>query len=107
MVRDWKKFWKGVSNNGGQTSVADERVYDVKVGALDLSVRSANCLRNEGIEYLGQLIGKTSTELLRTPNFGKRSLEEIRESLWDKYRLDIGMTIEYVPPEQRTESDSN
>ena len=52
-----------------------------KVEELELSVRSANCLKNENIVYIGDLVQKTESELLRTPNFGRKSLNEIREVL--------------------------
>jgi DNA-directed RNA polymerase alpha subunit len=46
---------------------------------LELSVRSANCLKNEGIHYVGELVQKSEAEMLRTPNFGRKSLNEIKE----------------------------
>ena len=48
---------------------------------LELSVRSANCLKNDNIVYIGDLIQKTEAEMLRTPNFGRKSLNEIKEVL--------------------------
>ena len=55
-----------------------------KVDELELSVRSANCLKNDNIVYIGDLIQKTEAEMLRTPNFGRKSLNEIKEvlSVW-------------------------
>jgi hypothetical protein len=50
-----------------------------KVDELELSVRSANCLKNDNIVYIGDLIQKTEAEMLRTPNFGRKSLNEIKE----------------------------
>ena len=51
-----------------------------KVDELELSVRSANCLKNDNIVYIGDLVQKTEAEMLRTPNFGRKSLNEIKES---------------------------
>jgi hypothetical protein len=51
------------------------------VDELELSVRSANCLKNDNIVYIGDLIQKTEAEMLRTPNFGRKSLNEIKEVL--------------------------
>ena len=55
-----------------------------KVDELELSVRSANCLKNDNIVYIGDLVQKTEAEMLRTPNFGRKSLNEIKES-WRKW----------------------
>ena len=52
-----------------------------KVDELELSVRSANCLKNDNIVYIGDLVQKTESEMLRTPNFGRKSLNEIKEVL--------------------------
>jgi DNA-directed RNA polymerase alpha subunit len=52
-----------------------------KVDELELSVRSANCLKNDNIVYIGDLIQKSEGEMLRTPNFGRKSLNEIKEVL--------------------------
>src|SRR6202051_2300206 len=52
-----------------------------KVDELELSVRSANCLKNDNIIYIGDLVQKTEAEMLRTPNFGRKSLNEIKEVL--------------------------
>lgn len=59
---------------------------------LELSVRSANCLKNDNIIYIGDLVQKTETEMLRTPNFGRQSLNEIKEVL-AKMGLHFGMII--------------
>ena len=69
-----------------------------KVEELELSVRSANCLKNDNIVYIGDLILKTESEMLRTPNFGRKSLNEIREVL-SQMGLGLGMSIEEWPPE--------
>lgn len=67
------------------------------VDELDLTVRSANCLKAEQIYYIGDLIQKTEGELLRTPNLGRKSLNEIKEVLTSK-GLDLGTEIENWPP---------
>jgi DNA-directed RNA polymerase subunit alpha len=69
-----------------------------KVDELELSVRSANCLKNDNIIYIGDLVGKTEAEMLRTPNFGRKSLNEIKEVL-SSMGLRLGMEIPGWPPE--------
>ena len=69
-----------------------------KVDELELSVRSANCLKNDNIVYIGDLIQKTEAEMLRTPNFGRKSLNEIKEVL-SAMGLHLGMEVENWPPE--------
>ncbi len=69
-----------------------------KVDELELSVRSANCLKNDNIVYIGDLVQKTEAEMLRTPNFGRKSLNEIKEVL-AQMGLHLGMEIPAWPPE--------
>ena len=69
-----------------------------KVDELELSVRSANCLKNDNIVYIGDLIQKTEAEMLRTPNFGRKSLNEIKEVL-AQMGLHLGMEVPGWPPE--------
>jgi DNA-directed RNA polymerase subunit alpha len=69
-----------------------------KVDELELSVRSANCLKNDNIVYIGDLVQKTESEMLRTPNFGRKSLNEIKEVLAEM-GLHLGMEITNWPPE--------
>ena len=69
-----------------------------KVDELELSVRSANCLKNDNIVYIGDLIQKTEAEMLRTPNFGRKSLNEIKEVLAGM-GLHLGMEVPNWPPE--------
>ena len=69
-----------------------------KVDELELSVRSANCLKNDNIVYIGDLVQKTEGEMLRTPNFGRKSLNEIKEVL-KVMNLELGMDVENWPPE--------
>ncbi len=69
-----------------------------KVDELELSVRSANCLKNDNIVYIGDLVQKSEQEMLRTPNFGRKSLNEIKEVL-ASMGLSLGMTVSGWPPE--------
>ncbi len=69
-----------------------------KVDELELSVRSANCLKNDNIIYIGDLVQKSEGEMLRTPNFGRKSLNEIKEVL-TQMGLTLGMQIPNWPPE--------
>ncbi len=70
-----------------------------KVDELELSVRSQNCLKNDNIVYIGDLVIKTEGEMLKTPNFGRKSLNEIKEVL-SSMSLNFGMTIPEWPPEK-------
>ncbi|MEE9590478.1 MAG: DNA-directed RNA polymerase subunit alpha [Hyphomicrobiaceae bacterium] len=89
-----------------QRPVAEERQPELefnaallkKVDELELSVRSANCLKNDNIVYIGDLIQKTEAEMLRTPNFGRKSLNEIKEVLAGM-GLHLGMEVPNWPPE--------
>ena len=69
-----------------------------KVDELELSVRSANCLKNDNIVYIGDLVQKSESDMLRTPNFGRKSLNEIKEVLTNM-GLHLGMQVEGWPPE--------
>ena len=69
-----------------------------KVDELEFSVRSANCLKNDNIVYIGDLIQKSEGEMLRTPNFGRKSLNEIKEIL-AQMGLHLGMDVANWPPE--------
>ena len=73
-----------------------------KVEELELSVRSANCLKNDNIIYIGDLVQKTESEMLRTPNFGRKSLNEIKEVL-SGMSLYLGMEIPNWPPDNIAE----
>jgi DNA-directed RNA polymerase subunit alpha len=92
---------------GGVAAAAPEAAGDTaqinryllkKVDELELSVRSANCLKNDNIIYIGDLVQKTEAEMLRTPNFGRKSLNEIKEVL-SSMGLRLGMEIPGWPPE--------
>jgi DNA-directed RNA polymerase subunit alpha len=67
-----------------------------RVDELDLSVRSANCLQNAGIEFMYQLVEKTEAEMLKTKNFGRKSLNEIKEIL-SEHGLSLGMKLHNFP----------
>jgi DNA-directed RNA polymerase subunit alpha len=89
-----------------QRATEEDRVSDLpfnknllrKVDELELSVRSANCLKNDNIVYIGDLVQKSEAEMLRTPNFGRKSLNEIKEVL-AQMGLHLGMEIPGWPPE--------
>jgi len=80
----------------------NENLYR-SVNELELSVRAANCLRNATIRYIGELVQKTEQEMLKTKNFGRKSLNEIKEILMEM-GLHLGMKLEsFVPPDQMPE----
>jgi DNA-directed RNA polymerase subunit alpha len=66
------------------------------VDELELSVRSANCLQNANIRFIGELVQRSEAEMLKTKNFGRKSLNEIKEVL-ETMGLELGMTIESFP----------
>ena len=72
------------------------------VDELELSVRSANCLQNANIRYIGELVQRSEAEMLKTKNFGRKSLNEIKEIL-DSMGLSLGMTLESFPPRKEIE----
>ncbi|MGD9841792.1 MAG: DNA-directed RNA polymerase subunit alpha [Steroidobacteraceae bacterium] len=84
----------------GASKTAEE-LYDPillrPVDELELTVRSANCLKAENIHYIGDLVQRTEVELLRTPNLGKKSLTEIKEVL-ESHGLSLGMRLDSWPP---------
>jgi DNA-directed RNA polymerase subunit alpha len=69
------------------------KVLSRSVEDLELSVRSANCLKNAGINTIGELVKKTEAEMLKTKNFGRKSLSEIKDILGE-YGLSFGMDID-------------
>jgi DNA-directed RNA polymerase subunit alpha len=89
-----------------QAALAEDREEELpfnknllrKVDELELSVRSANCLKNDNLIYIGDLVQKSETDMLRTPNFGRKSLNEIKEVL-GQMSLHLGMEIPNWPPE--------
>ena len=72
------------------------------VDELELSVRSANCLQNANIRFIGELVQRTEAEMLKTKNFGRKSLNEIKETL-GSLGLSLGMTIDNLPSRQELE----
>ncbi|KPF91457.1 DNA-directed RNA polymerase subunit alpha [Novosphingobium sp. AAP83] len=90
----------GIATHAPEESDANQlnRYLLKKVDELELSVRSANCLKNDNIIYIGDLVQKTEAEMLRTPNFGRKSLNEIKEVL-SSMGLRLGMDIPGWPPE--------
>ncbi|MDQ6973657.1 MAG: DNA-directed RNA polymerase subunit alpha C-terminal domain-containing protein, partial [Mariprofundaceae bacterium] len=82
--------------------VVDEGIEDVlsqPIDYLDLSVRSMNCLKSDDIFRVGDLVLRTEQEMLRTPNFGRKSLNEIKEVL-ENMELSLGMELENWPPKE-------
>ncbi len=77
------------------------------VDDLELSVRSANCLKNAGINLIGELVQKTEAEMLKTKNFGRKSLNEIKEILAEM-GLSFGMKLDFPPwnKEEKKENES-
>ena len=88
----------GMAAETVQTDLSFNPALLKKVDELELSVRSANCLKNDNIVYIGDLIQKSEGEMLRTPNFGRKSLNEIKEVL-ASMGLHLGMDVPDWPPE--------
>jgi DNA-directed RNA polymerase subunit alpha len=83
-----------------EPEIKEERVNENllrSVDELELSVRSANCLQNANIRYIGDLVQKTESEMLKTKNFGRKSLKEIKEILGEM-GLSLGMKLDNWPP---------
>jgi DNA-directed RNA polymerase subunit alpha len=78
----------------------NENLYRT-IDELDLSVRSANCLQNAQIRYIGELVQKSEAEMLKTKNFGRKSLKEIKEVLGEM-GLSLGMQLDNFDPESYT-----
>ena len=76
------------------------------VDDLELTVRSANCLKAENVYYIGDLIQRSENELLKTPNLGKKSLTEIKDIL-GKYGLSLGMKLDNWPPSNLQDQDQS
>lgn len=74
------------------------------VDELELSVRSSNCLKNANIHLIGELVQKTEQEMLKTKNFGRKSLNEIKEIL-SEMGLHLGMRVDFSPPEDIAEAE--
>ncbi len=85
-----------------QPAILNEHLYR-GVNELELSVRAANCLRNANIRWIGELVQKSEQEMLKTKNFGRKSLNEIKEIL-QEMGLQLGMKLDsFAPPEQLPE----
>ncbi|MFM7067271.1 MAG: DNA-directed RNA polymerase subunit alpha [Gammaproteobacteria bacterium] len=101
-------FDSGASAGDGSGAAASAPHIDPvllrPVDELELTVRSANCLKAENIHYIGDLVQRTEVELLRTPNLGKKSLTEIKEVL-ESRGLTLGMRLEGWPPAQLRRDD--
>ncbi|OAI47261.1 DNA-directed RNA polymerase subunit alpha [Gammaproteobacteria bacterium SCGC AG-212-F23] len=89
------KIAPAISDTSEQQSV--NPIYTRPVDDLELTVRSANCLKAENIFYIGDLIQRTETDLLKTPNLGKKSLTEIKNVL-SSHGLSLGMRLDNWPP---------
>src|ERR1043166_5549640 len=86
----------------GPTVPLNENLFR-SVDELEFSVRSQNCLQNADIKYIGELVQKTEQEMLRTKNFGHKSLNEIKEIL-KEMGLELGMKVDNFPPRAEIES---
>lgn len=100
-----------VDLQGGETEIEPERrepevdpILLRPIDDLELTVRSANCLKAETIHYVGDLVQRTEVELLKTPNLGKKSLTEIKEVL-ASHGLSLGMRLENWPPSGLSDKD--
>lgn len=85
----------GAADGGGGSEDWDENLFK-RVDELELSVRSANCLQNAGIEFIWQLVERSEAEMLKTKNFGRKSLNEIKEIL-SELGLSLGMKLHNFP----------
>jgi DNA-directed RNA polymerase subunit alpha len=81
----------------------NENLYK-SVDELELSVRSANCLKNAGIQFIGELVQKTEAEMLKTKNFGRKSLNEIKEILTEM-GLGLGIKLDFPAPEKSEDGE--
>ncbi|NQY82324.1 MAG: DNA-directed RNA polymerase subunit alpha [Alphaproteobacteria bacterium] len=103
ILRDQLQIFVNFQEEEKQDDVVDSnarlmRRLVKKVDELELSVRSANCLKNDNIVYIGDLVKMTEQDMLKTPNFGRKSLNEIKDVL-QEFNLHLGMEIEEWPPE--------
>ncbi len=86
------------SDSQDQVSTTN-KYLNMKIDDLELSVRSANCLKSEGLRYIGELVQRSESDMLKTPNFGKKSLDEIK-SVLATMGLTFGMEVNDWSPEQ-------
>lgn len=103
MFINFEEELEGVEEKAAEEPTSlNENLYR-GVNELELSVRAANCLRNAQIRYIGELVQKTEQEMLKTKNFGRKSLNEIKEILGEM-GLNLGMKLEnFAPLEQMPE----
>jgi DNA-directed RNA polymerase subunit alpha len=101
ILKDQLSVFVDLQGQDESASKAAEQQFDPillrPVDELELTVRSANCLKAENIHYIGDLVQRTEVELLRTPNLGKKSLTEIKEVL-ESHGLSLGMRLDNWPP---------
>ena len=76
------------------------------VDSLELSVRAANCLENANIKFIGELVTRTEADMLKTKNFGRKSLNEIKDIL-EEMGLSLGMKIDGFDPSMLRQKDSD
>jgi len=91
-----------MSGSGDKGEPLNENLFR-SVDELELSVRSANCLKNADIRYIGELVQKSEAEMLKTKNFGRKSLNEIKEILAEM-GLSLGMKLEGFPGREEIEA---
>lgn len=97
--KDSRETHSSLSTDNPDNSSPINKALNMRIDDLELSVRSANCLKNEGLRYIGELVQKTETDMLKTPNFGKKSLDEIKAVL-TTMGLSFGMEVNDWSPEQ-------
>ena len=101
ILKDQLSVFVDLQGQDEASNKASEQQFDPillrPVDELELTVRSANCLKAENIHYIGDLVQRTEVELLRTPNLGKKSLTEIKEVL-ESHGLSLGMRLDNWPP---------
>ena len=90
-------LFRSVPSEEAASAELNENLFRT-VDELELSVRSANCLQNADLRYIGELVQKTEAEMLKTKNFGRKSLNEIKEVL-AQMGLHLGMEVPGWPPE--------
>ncbi len=90
------------SDSDGEAALLNENLFRA-VEDLEFSVRAQNCLQNANLKYIGELVQKTEQEMLKTKNFGRKSLNEIKELLGE-LGLELGMKLDHFPSREELES---
>ena len=90
------------SDSDGEAALMNENLFRA-VEDLEFSVRAQNCLQNANLKYIGELVQKTEQEMLKTKNFGRKSLNEIKELLGE-LGLELGMKLDHFPSREELES---